>query len=77
MNDDKEMLLEIGNAIGQREMLLYIQRACIAKGEPLTLEDINKYSQIVSVKEMCFEVEKYEGEIQKDIRLASMKIASC
>lgn len=73
---DKDMLLEIGNAMGQREMLLYIQRACIAKGEPLTLEDINKYNQVVQVKEMCFDVEEYEGEFHRDIRLSSIQIAN-
>jgi hypothetical protein len=72
----KDLMLDIGRALGKREMLLYIQRACIAKGGTLTLEDINKYSQVCAVDEMVYPVDEYSFDVDKDIRAESIRIAN-
>ena len=73
---DSDVLLETGKVIGKREMLFYLQKACIAKGEPLTLDDINAYSEMLEFQENLYEVEKYESYIvEKDLRETSKRIA--
>jgi hypothetical protein len=67
--------IEIGTAMGKREMLLILQKACVAAGGTLSLEQINQYSKVVAIDEMVWAVERYEGEIQGDIRRQSILIS--
>lgn len=73
--EDVGLVLEVGRVIGKREMLYYIQKECLAKGEPLTIEDINKYSKLLEFEEEIYDVEKHEMMIQNDMRNSSKSIA--
>lgn len=72
----KEKLnLEIGRVMGKREMLFYLQKACLAKKQPLTLEDISAYSKTLEYEEALWKVEDFEDTIQRDIRKTSKSIS--
>lgn len=72
---DHEMALELGNAMGQRELFYYLQKACLANGGSLTIDQLNQYSDVIMVKENIFEVEQHESELQQALREASITIA--
>jgi hypothetical protein len=67
--------IEIGTAMGKREMLLILQKACISAGGTLSLDQINQFNAVAAIDEMVWAVERYEGEIQKDIRRQSILIS--
>jgi len=73
--EQQQSLLAVGRVMGKREMLLFLQRACIAKGGNLSLDDINKFNQLIMIDETIFETAEYEGMVDSDIRVASIQIA--
>lgn len=75
LSENEQMMIEIGNVIGKREMLYFFQKAAIAKGGALTLEDINQYNQVCLVNEQIYQTADYEDGVQQDVRISSIKIA--
>lgn len=75
MNKNKEDLILIGKVMGAREMLLNIQKQALVNNGVITLESINMLNAVCEVQESMFNIEKYEGVIDRDIRLQSIAIA--
>jgi hypothetical protein len=72
----KNLVLDIGRVLGKRQMLFELQLACRFNGGTLTLDDINKYSEICELLEEIYPVDKYALKTDVEIREESKRIAN-
>lgn len=73
---DKDILLEIGNILGQREMLFTIQKQALVNNGIVDMKILASLSKFLEIKESLSDIENYSMKIDIDIKNSSIEIAN-